>query len=88
MLLKKLEHATGIDISSLATKSDVIALNAEVNKLDRNKLVNEVLTGLNILVNKSRWFRCCWVGNCSCINGKKSDVVTKEIVKKRQCIAN
>ena len=51
MLLKKeLEHATDVDISNLAAKSESIALKAEVDNLDINKLVN-VLTALK---NKSR----------------------------------
>ena len=37
---KELEHATGIDTSDLAAKKDFIALKAEVDKLDINKLVN------------------------------------------------
>ena len=47
----KLEHATGVDTSDLATKNDYIALKAEVDKLDINKLVN-VPTSLNILKTK------------------------------------
>ena len=37
---KELEHAAGIAISDLAAKKDFIALKAEVDKLDINKLVN------------------------------------------------
>ena len=48
MLLKKLYHAIGDDTSDLAAKKDFIALKAEVDKLDTNKLVN-VLTSLNNL---------------------------------------
>ena len=33
-------HATGVGLSDLATKKDFIALTAEVDKLDINKLVN------------------------------------------------
>ena len=43
---KALEHATGVDTSKLAAKSDFITLKAEVNKLDINELI-KVLTGLN-----------------------------------------
>ena len=43
---KELKHATGLDIFDLATKKDFIALKAEVDKLDINKLVN-VQTSLN-----------------------------------------
>ena len=39
-------HATGVDASDLAAKKDLIALKAEVNKLDINKLTN-VPTSLN-----------------------------------------
>ena len=53
MLLKTLEHATGIDTSDLAAKEDYITLKVEVDKLDINKLVN-VPTSLNNLKNKSR----------------------------------
>ena len=48
---KELDHATGIDTSDLATKKGFIALKAEVDKLDINKLVN-VLTSLNNLKTK------------------------------------
>ena len=34
---KKLEHATGVDTSNLAAKSDFIALKAEFDKLYINK---------------------------------------------------
>ena len=36
---KELEHATGVDISDLPAKKDLIALKDEVGKLDINKLV-------------------------------------------------
>ena len=45
---KELEHATGVDTSDLAAKSDFIALKAEVDKLGIDKLVN-VPTSLNNL---------------------------------------
>ena len=48
---KELEHATVIDTSDLAAKKNFIALKAEVDKLDINKLVN-VPTGLNNLKTK------------------------------------
>ena len=52
MLLKKeLEYATGIDTSDLAAKKDFVALKAEVNKRDINKLTN-VPTSLNNLKTK------------------------------------
>ena len=43
---KGLKHATGVDTSSWAGKSDCIALKAEVDKLDINKFVN-ASTSLN-----------------------------------------
>ena len=48
---KELGHANGIDTSDLAAKKDFIALKAEVDKLDINKLVN-VPTSLNNLKTK------------------------------------
>ena len=41
-----MDHATGVNISDLAAKKDSLALKAEVDKLDINKLVN-VPTSLN-----------------------------------------
>ena len=51
MLLKKLDHATGVETSDLAAENDFVALKAEVEKLDINKLTN-VPTSLNILKTK------------------------------------
>ena len=48
---KELDHAIGVDTSDLAPKKDLIALKAEVGKLDSNKLVN-VPTSLNNLKTK------------------------------------
>ena len=45
-LPKKLDHTIGADTSDLATKKDVIYLNAEVGKPDINKL-NNISTSLN-----------------------------------------
>ena len=45
---KELEYATGVDASNLAVKKDFITLNAKVDILDINKLVN-VPTSLNNL---------------------------------------
>ena len=44
-------HAAGVDTSDLAAKNDIIALKAEVNKLDINKLT-KVSTSLNNLKTK------------------------------------
>ena len=43
---KDIEYVTGVDTSDLAAKKDFIALEAEVNKLETNKLVN-IPTSLN-----------------------------------------
>ena len=48
---KDLDHATMVNTSDLAAKKDFIALKAEVDKLDINKLVN-VLTSSNNLKTK------------------------------------
>ena len=48
---KELNDATGVDISNLAAKRNFIALKAQVNKLDINKLVN-VATSLDNLKAK------------------------------------
>ena len=37
---KELDHATGVDTSVLAAKKHFIALNAEAEKLEINKLIN------------------------------------------------
>ena len=50
-LLKKLEHAAGVDTSDLSAKKYFITLKAETYRLDINKLVN-ALTGLNNLKSK------------------------------------
>ena len=51
MLLKKIDHTTGIDTSILDAKKYIIALKAEVGKVDINKLV-DVQTTLNNLKTK------------------------------------
>ena len=43
---KELEHVSGIDTSNLAAKNNFIALKAEVDRLDNNKLVMFHLTGI------------------------------------------
>ena len=40
MLLKKLDDATGVAKFNLGAKREFVALKAEVDKLDINKLVN------------------------------------------------
>ena len=52
MLLKKeLEHATGVDTSSIAAKSDFIALKAEVNKLG---ITNWLMVQLVYMIYKQK----------------------------------
>ena len=51
MLLKKIDHTTGIDTSILDAKKYIIALKAELGKVDINKLV-DVPTTLNNLKTK------------------------------------
>ena len=48
---KKLDHATDVDTFYLVVKKDFIALKAEVDKLDINKLTN-VSNSLNNLKQK------------------------------------
>ena len=48
MLLKKVEHATGIETPDLASKQDFIDLKTEVDKLDINKLTNVSTSLYNI----------------------------------------
>ena len=50
LLKKKLKHFTGVDTSNLTAKRYFVALKAEVDKPDINKLVN-VPTSLNNLKN-------------------------------------
>ena len=76
---KELEHATGIDTSYLAAKKDFIALKAEVDKLDINKLTN-IPTSLNNLKRKVDNY----VGKLENVPAdlkKLSDVVDNEVVK-------
>ena len=51
MLLKKIEHAAGIETPDLPSKKDFIDLKAEVDKVDVNKLTN-VSPSLNNLKTK------------------------------------
>ena len=51
---KELEHATGIDTSDLTAKKDFVALKAEVDKLDIDKLqLVNLPTSLNNLKIKA-----------------------------------
>ena len=53
--MKKLDHATGVDTSDLATKKDCIALKAEFDNIGIDKLVN-VPTCLNNLKTSFRYW--------------------------------
>ena len=81
MLLKKeLDRPTDVDTSDLAAKKDFIALKAEVDKLDINKLVNVpiILNNLKIKVDDMD------VGKLKTIPvhlKKLNDVVDNEVVK-------
>ena len=77
---KELEHATSIETSDLAAKKDFIALKAEVDKLDINKLTN-VPSSLNNLKTKVDDLD---VGKLKAVPAdlkKISDVVDNEVVK-------
>ena len=50
MLLKKLNDATGVDTSNLATKKKFIALKVKVDKLDINQLIPSVLNDIKTKV--------------------------------------
>ena len=77
---KKIEHATGIDTSDLAAKKDFIALKAEVDELDINKLVN-VPTSLNNLQTKVDDLDVGKLKTVPVDLKKLNDVVDNEVVK-------
>ena len=77
---KELDHATGVDTSDLAAKKDFIALKAEVDKLDINKLVN-VPTSLNNLKTKVDDLDVGKLKTVPIDLKKLSDVVANEVVK-------
>ena len=77
---KELEHATGIDISDLAAKKDFIAMKAEVNKLDINKLTN-VLTSFNNLKTKVDDLDVGKLKSVPADLKKLGDIVDNEVVK-------
>ena len=45
---KELDYATGVDTSDLPAEKDCIVLKAEVDKLDINKLVNDLISLSNL----------------------------------------
>ena len=77
---KELEYDTGIDISDLAAKKDFVALKAEVNKRDINKLTN-VPTSLNNLKTKVDNLDVGKLKTVPLDLKKLSDVVDNEVVK-------
>ena len=77
---KELEHATGINTSDLAAKKDFIALKAEVDKLDINKLVN-VPTSLNNLKIKVDDLDVGKLKTAPVELRKLSDVVGNEVIE-------
>ena len=76
---KELDQATGVDTSDLAAKKDFIALEAEVDKLVFNKVVN-VPTSLNNLT-KVDDRNICILKTVPVDLKKLSDVVDNEVVK-------
>ena len=80
---KELENTTGIDTSDLAAKKDIIALKAEVDKLDINKLVN-VPTNFNNLKTKVDDLDVGKLKTAPVDLKKLSDIVDNEVVKKHK----
>ena len=76
---KELEHATGIDTSDLAAKKDFIALKADVDQLDINRLTN-IPTSLNNLKTKVDDLDVGKLKTVSVDLKKLSDVVDNEVV--------
>ena len=76
---KELEHATGVNISDLAAKKYFVALNAEVDKLDINKLV-DVPTNLKNLKAKVDNIDICKLKTVSVDVKRLSDVVDNEVL--------
>ena len=77
---KESYHATGVDTSDLAAKKYFIALKAEVDKVDINKLVN-VPTCLNNLKTKVDDLDVGKLKNVPVDLKKSSDVVVNEVIK-------
>ena len=80
MLLKKeLEHATGVDTSSIAAKSDFIALKAEVNKLG---ITNWLMVQLVYMIYKQKYMILMLASSKKREIKKICDTVSKEVAKK------
>ena len=73
----ELEHATGVDTSNIAAKSDFIVLKVEINKLGTNKLIN-ALTDLNDLRAKIDDLDLCKLKIVPIDLDKVSDLVDKK----------
>ena len=81
MLIKKLDHATGVNIYDLAAKKDFIDLKTyEVDKLGVNELVN-VSTSLNNLKTKVYDLDVGKLKTVPVDLKKLRDVVDNEVVK-------
>ena len=77
---KKIEHAASVDTSDLAAKKDFIALKAEVDELDINKL-NNVPTSLNNLKTKIDDLDVDKLKKIPVNFKNLNDVVHKEVIK-------
>ena len=77
---EKIKHPTGIDASDLAAKNNFIALKAEVDKLDINKLIN-VPTNLNNLKTEVDDLDVAKLKSVPINLKKLSEVVDNEVVK-------
>ena len=77
---KKLNDDKGVDTSNLAVKSNFIALKAEVDKVDINKLVN-VLNSLNNLKTKVDDLNVGKLKTVPIDLKKLNDAVSKDVVK-------
>ena len=76
-------HLTCVDTSDLAAKKDFIALQAEVDKLDINKLVN-VPTSLNNLKTKVDNLDVGKLKTAPIDLKKLSDVVDNDVFKNKK----
>ena len=76
---KELDQATGIDTSDLAAKKDFIALKAEVDKLDINKLSNFTTSCNNL--KKVDDLDVGKLKTAPVDMSKLSDIVDNEVVK-------
>ena len=63
---EKVEHATGIDTSDLTAKRDLIALKAEGNKLEINKVINVSISLNNLKTEVNDLDVNWWIKSCSC----------------------